>query len=263
MGPGGRRYSGVGGWGWGGRWDSRARSSVRARLSHRQPRTGFLLDACGWPWRGPNSAPRQPPSAAPPDSARQLRPAARFRAAKALPSRALQTCELRHICPDTTGSGLPEQREGRSGGEPGPVRRRWKCPQLTGPGRPKRPSGPQGNPPNAWAVTDSRPWPAPRRGAPGGRPPGGDCEPLARPKRAEHRATPGGYGGKPPGVAIIGAPTGARNAGRCSDGGPEHRFECYYGSPLDAYNPGTHSSLLCATSEVLQNVVRTPDVCAL
>jgi hypothetical protein len=32
-------------------------------------------------------------------------------------------------------------------------------------------------------------------------------------KRAEHRATPGGYGGKPPGVAIIGVPTGARNAG--------------------------------------------------
>src|SRR5580692_7492692 len=27
------------------------------------------------------------------------------------------------------------------------------------------------------------------------------------------RATPGGYGGKPPGVAIIGAPTGARSAG--------------------------------------------------
>ena len=32
-------------------------------------------------------------------------------------------------------------------------------------------------------------------------------------KGAEHRATPGGYGGKPPGVAIIGVPTGARNAG--------------------------------------------------
>src|SRR6201996_9715558 len=29
----------------------------------------------------------------------------------------------------------------------------------------------------------------------------------------EKRATPGGYGGKPPGVAIIGVPTGARNAG--------------------------------------------------
>ena len=32
-------------------------------------------------------------------------------------------------------------------------------------------------------------------------------------KRGEVRATPGGYGGKPPGVAIIGVPTGARNAG--------------------------------------------------
>src|SRR5215472_17789433 len=46
-------------------------------------------------------------------------------------------------------------------------------------------------------------------------------------KEAELNATPGGYGGKPPGVAIIGVPTGARNAGRCSDGGPEHRFELY------------------------------------
>jgi hypothetical protein len=35
----------------------------------------------------------------------------------------------------------------------------------------------------------------------------------SRVKRGEHRATPGGYGGKPPGVAIIGVPTGARNAG--------------------------------------------------
>jgi hypothetical protein len=32
-------------------------------------------------------------------------------------------------------------------------------------------------------------------------------------KASEVRATPGGYGGKPPGVAIIGVPTGARNAG--------------------------------------------------
>ena len=35
----------------------------------------------------------------------------------------------------------------------------------------------------------------------------------ARQRRAKIRATPGGYGGKPPGVAIIGVPTGARNAG--------------------------------------------------
>jgi hypothetical protein len=51
------------------------------------------------------------------------------------------------------------------------------------------------------------------------------CEPVARgSKEPEHRATPGGYGGKPPGVAFIGAPTGARNAGNWrSSGGPEHR----------------------------------------
>src|SRR5689334_6253668 len=51
-------------------------------------------------------------------------------------------------------------------------------------------------------------------GGPGGRPPEEHCEPPARGLKApEHRATPGGYGGKPPGVAIIGVPTGARNAG--------------------------------------------------
>ena len=32
-------------------------------------------------------------------------------------------------------------------------------------------------------------------------------------RAGEDRATPGGYGGKPPGVAFIGVPTGARNAG--------------------------------------------------
>ena len=35
----------------------------------------------------------------------------------------------------------------------------------------------------------------------------------AGPKAPRHGATPGGYGGKPPGVAFIGVPTGARNAG--------------------------------------------------
>jgi hypothetical protein len=50
-------------------------------------------------------------------------------------------------------------------------------------------------------------------------------------KVGEDRATPGGYGGKPPGVAFIGVPTGARNAGRCSDGGPEHRYACYTETP--------------------------------
>jgi hypothetical protein len=35
----------------------------------------------------------------------------------------------------------------------------------------------------------------------------------ALPGGAEVRATLGGYGGNPPGVAFIGVPTGARNAG--------------------------------------------------
>jgi len=37
----------------------------------------------------------------------------------------------------------------------------------------------------------------------------------------EKRATPGGYGGKPPGVAFIGAPTGARNAGNGAPAGDQ------------------------------------------
>ena len=37
----------------------------------------------------------------------------------------------------------------------------------------------------------------------------------------QKRATPGGYGGKPPGVAFIGAPTGARNAGNGAPAGDQ------------------------------------------
>src|SRR5262249_61065197 len=39
--------------------------------------------------------------------------------------------------------------------------------------------------------------------------------------RRTKRATPGGYGGKPPGVAFIGAPTGARNAGNGAPAGDQ------------------------------------------
>jgi hypothetical protein len=61
-------------------------------------------------------------------------------------------------------------------------------------------------------------------------------------KVGEDRATPGGYGGKPPGVAFIGVPTGARNAGRCSDGGPEHRYACYTETPPCASRLGLRLS---------------------
>ena len=54
----------------------------------------------------------------------------------------------------------------------------------------------------------------------------------SRQNTGEDGATPGGYGGKPPGVAFIGVPTGARNAGRCSDGGPEHRMHVTPKTPL-------------------------------
>src|SRR5262249_42189281 len=68
-------------------------------------------------------------------------------------------------------------------------------------------------------------------------PPDQHREPWRGLKKHEDRATPGGYGGKPPGVAIIGVPTGARNAGRCSDGGPEHHHECYTETPPCASRP--------------------------
>ena len=56
--------------------------------------------------------------------------------------------------------------------------------------------------------------------------------PQSRQNTGEDGATPGGYGGKPPGVAFIGVPTGARNAGRCSDGGPEHHVHVTTKPPL-------------------------------
>ena len=75
-------------------------------------------------------------------------------------------------------------------------------------------------------------------GVPGGLPPGKHCgHRRSRPNVGEDGATPGGYGGKPPGVAFIGVPTGARNAGRCSDGGPEHRYACYTETPPCASRP--------------------------
>jgi len=75
-------------------------------------------------------------------------------------------------------------------------------------------------------------------GVPGGLPPGKHCgHRRSRQNVGEDGATPGGYGGKPPGVAFIGVPTGARNAGRCSDGGPEHRYACYTETPPCASRP--------------------------
>jgi len=172
-----------------------------------------------------------------------MRPAACFSTVRALLCRVLQTCEpccKRVSCDRAVRTlrrwhALPKQRGGekrersRAGGDHGVNRFR----------APERPSGPHGARCPQLEPKGTPAGLAPHRGGPGGRPPGGDCEPMRRrPERAPKiRATPGGYGGKPPGVAIIGVPTGARNAGRCSDGGPEHRFERYYGSPLDAYNP--------------------------
>ena len=53
----------------------------------------------------------------------------------------------------------------------------------------------------------------PRGGSGGSSPRKALRAPAKPPRRRRVWATPGGYGGKPPGVAIIGVPTGARNAG--------------------------------------------------
>lgn len=49
------------------------------------------------------------------------------------------------------------------------------------------------------------------------------------------KATPGGYGGKPPGVAIFGVPTGARNTGTSAPTGDQSAWPKLYTShPWDA-----------------------------
>ena len=78
-----------------------------------------------------------------------------------------------------------------------------RSPKRTPPPTPQKKANGEHHPPQGAA-----------RGVRGVVPPEEHCEPPARGlKGPEHRATPGGYGGKPPGVAIIGVPTGARNAG--------------------------------------------------
>ena len=111
------------------------------------------------------------------------------------------------VTPGNNRPGPPHPRRNTAGAHTPPRGRRWR------PQPPQRPIG--------------------RQGAPGGIPPEKHREPWrSRPKADEDRATPGGYGGKPPGVAFIGVPTGARNAGRCSDGGPEHRMHVTPKPPL-------------------------------
>ena len=145
------------------------------------------------------------------------------------------TCEPGQCCPDTAGGRnfLTVARGGAGGGIGA-----GRCLQPRGSGNPKRPSGPPGARPERGPQVDAMRDRGPIGGFRGVVPPGETASLWRRRlKGAEDRATPGGYGGKPPGVAFIGVPTGARNAGRCSDGGPEHRFECYYDSPHDASNP--------------------------
>ena len=240
--------------------------SRRGMGAGRQTGCGMRASGCdeatagGWPGRGQNSVPRQPSAVAAPDSAGHMRPVAGSKPFRALPCRGPRACELRQSCPDTAGGQVlltPASGEsGRGIGAGGvPAASRFRAP--------KRPSGPQGRRPEPGPQVEAcRGW-RPIGGLRGVVPPGETASLWRRRlKGAEDRATPGGYGGKPPGVAIIGVPTGARNAGRCSDGGPEHRFECYYDSPRDASNP-EHNRVVCACSAALLNVVGTPDVYAL
>lgn len=73
---------------------------------------------------------------------------------------------------------------------------------------------PSPEPPHRRRPPDRTPSDRAPRGGSGGRPRASTAShSRSWLKASEVRATPGGYGGKPPGVAIIGVPTGARNAG--------------------------------------------------
>jgi hypothetical protein len=224
--------------GWGDRWASWARTELRAQLAHRRscqvlPAAGDA-PAGGWPGPGHMRRIEVPPL---------VRPCTASSCTRAASDTVVQTPQVARLADAARG----REAGGDSGRDGGPAANRLRRTRAAlraagGPahnlGRNQRPTAADG----------------PSGGSGGVVPPGKYCEPSARPERAEHRATPGGYGGKPPGVAIIGVPTGARNAGRCSDGGPEHQLECYYDSHHDAYNPDTFW-VVCACSAALQNVV--------
>jgi hypothetical protein len=162
-------------------------------------------------------------------------------------------------CGATTASEAKMRRQGRNGQRRRPLRRLPR-PTMTPFGRPanggsaKARSDPKTAPsrggsesPRAGRCGAQRAEDAAAVGAagedratwgPGGIPPENTASHSEADRKAgEDRATPGGYGGKPPGVAFIGVPTGARNAGRCSDGGPEHRYACYTETPPCASRP--------------------------
>jgi hypothetical protein len=87
-----------------------------------------------------------------------------------------------------------------------------ESPQGTRPEEPRREPGPK-NPAGNQANEETPRKECAARGVRGVVPPGSAASPAEAALSGEHRATPGGYGGKPPGVAFIGVPTGARNAG--------------------------------------------------
>ena len=124
-------------------------------------------------------------------------------------------------CQATPSTRPPPNTRPTSPTEPGqrPPQNQANVPHRTRPTSPtepgQRPPQNQANVPHRTRPTNRTPKDrGPRGGFRGVVPPGRRREPSrSRPEGGEHRATPGGYGGKPPGVAIIGVPTGARNAG--------------------------------------------------
>ena len=132
-------------------------------------------------------------------SAHPSRPAPRPRSA---PTKhpATQTPDTSH---PTQPPNLPEPQEGPKRTREGPERSQ----------RGARGSRPTKKGPHSESAT---------RGVRGVAPPGDVASPAeAAIKSGEHSATPGGYGGKPPGVAFIGVPTGARNAGSGAPAGDQ------------------------------------------
>src|SRR5215813_12222099 len=73
--------------------------------------------------------------------------------------------------------------------------------------------------------------------------------------RRTKRATPGGYGGKPPGVAFIGAPTGARNAGSGAPAGDQST-----GKHVTPNRPHVRQDRIRSESADEDQLVRTRDV---
>ena len=189
-----------------------------------------------WPAPGPSPTPPHTP-------ARTTSPAPPNRTSPA-PSRTRSTPQAEPGLPPKQNQAHPQQNQAHPSRQDRPTPDRTRpAPDRTRPA-PQNRTSPALRQNQSCAPAEPGPRPQTRRhaGGSGGRPEGNSASHReARHRRAKIRATPGGYGGKPPGVAIIGVPTGARKRRqRRSDGGPEHRYECYTETPPSVSRPNCH-----------------------